>query len=161
MDRNNVIFETKHFTLERHPKPLVSREEGGHMRIFPKNHQISERRELTIEQATEFMLLSIVAGEALEKAMNEKGVPVVKINYEDLGNWAFKRNERPVLHLHIFGRAENAEKQKFPEAPYLPDRSSGFYDGFVPLTEDDMTLIHSHVLDLIQKYNFELLSHSE
>jgi len=44
--------------------------------------------------------------------MNDQAIPVVKINYEDLGNWAFKRNERPVLHLHIFGRAENAVGQE-------------------------------------------------
>ncbi len=145
MKNTNIVFETKYFTLERHPKPFVCRTEGGHLRIFPKDHTISERRELTKEQANEFMELSIIAGEALEKAMNEQGIPVVKINYEDLGNWAFKRGERPVLHLHIFGRATNAVHQVFPEAVYLPDRSSGFYDSFVALTDEDIAAIQKHL----------------
>jgi len=150
---SDTIYEGKYFTVERHPQPFVCRTEGGHLRLFPKDHQISERRELSLEQAIEFMKLSSVAGEALEKSMNELGIPVVKINYEDLGNWAYKRGERPVLHLHIFGRSKDAIKQKFPEAVYLPDRSSGFYDDFKPLTESDMSLIRKNIVELLeQKY---------
>lgn len=154
MKNNNTIFETKNFTLERHPKPFVSRFDGGHLRIFPKDHGISERREFTPEQAIEFMRLSMIAGEALEKAMNDQGIPVVKINYEDLGNWAFKRSERPVLHLHIFGRAKNAIKQPFPEAVYLPDRSSGLYDDFEALTDDDMDLIKKYVEEISKQEKY-------
>lgn len=147
---SDLIFEGKYFTVERHPQPFVDRAEGGHIRIFPKDHGIAERRELNLEQAVEFMKLSSATGEALELAMNELGVPVVKINYEDLGNWAFKRGERPVLHLHIFGRATNAVKQKFPEAVYLPDRNSGFYDGFEPLTTEDMELINKFLVEILE-----------
>ncbi|MFZ5437915.1 MAG: HIT domain-containing protein [Patescibacteria group bacterium] len=147
---SDLIFSGQHFTVERHPQPFVDRTEGGHLRIFPKDHSISERRELTKDQALEFMKLSAAAGEALELAMNELGVPVVKINYEDLGNWAFKRGERPVLHLHIFGRSKNAVKQKFPEAVYLPDRSSGFYDDFEPLTMADMKLINKYLVEILE-----------
>ena len=154
MNNTNIIFETKHFTLERHPKPFVSRLDGGHLRIFPKDHGISERREFTPEQAIEFMRLSMIAGEALEKAMNDQGIPVIKINYEDLGNWAFKRGERPVLHLHIFGRAKNAIKQPFPEAVYLPDRSSGLYDDFEAITNEDMELIKKYVEEISKQEKY-------
>jgi diadenosine tetraphosphate (Ap4A) HIT family hydrolase len=153
-----IIFESKNFTIEIHPMPFVSREDGGHLRIFPKDKErISDRRDFTKEEAIEFMLLSMMSGEALEKAMNKRGIPVVKINYEDLGNWAFKREEKPVLHLHIFGRAKNAKKQIFPEAVYLPDRSSGFYDGFEPLNKDDITAIKEEIKSLLKtdKYNKE------
>ena len=96
----------------------------------------------------------MIAGEAMQKAMNQQGIPVVKINYEDLGNWAFKRNERPVLHLHIFGRAENAKVEVFPEAVNLPDRSSGLYDNFNPLTDEDMLLIKKHIEKSFAKVKF-------
>lgn len=90
MANPHQIYQTKYFSLERHPEPFVCRSEGGHLRIFPLDHGISERRELTADQAKDFMRLSIVAGQALETVMNNQGVRVVKINYEDLGNWAFK-----------------------------------------------------------------------
>jgi len=61
MNNTDLIYETKHFTLERHPQPFVSRTDGGHLRIFPKDHSISERRELSPQQASEFMRLSMIA----------------------------------------------------------------------------------------------------
>lgn len=155
---NNLIYKTTNFTVERHPKPFVSRNDGGHLRIFPKERdKISNRTDLNPSEAIEFMRLSMVVGRSLSEVMNEQGVPVVKINYEDLGNWAFKRNERPVFHLHIFGRAENAKDQVFPEAVKLPDRSTGFYDKFKPLTDKDIRLIGERIKEIFdeEKYNDE------
>lgn len=55
------------------------------------------------------------------KGMSQQGIPVVKINYEELGNWAYKPNGgHAFLHMHVFGRASNAVKQPFPEAVFLP-----------------------------------------
>ena len=44
-------------------------------------------------------------------------------------------------HEHIFGRTVDAKKQKFPDAPYLPDRKTGFYEGFEPLDDEDIACI--------------------
>jgi diadenosine tetraphosphate (Ap4A) HIT family hydrolase len=152
----DLIFETPHFVVERAPRPFVSREEGGHIRIFPKDRErITDRSKLTPVEAIEFMRLSIAVGEAMEKALNEKGIPVVKINYEDLGNWAFKeKNKQPVLHMHIFGRAKDAKVQKFPEAVNLPDRSSGLYENFVPLNDEDIALIKKYIEELLSTDKF-------
>ncbi len=149
--KENLIYETESFTVERSPNPFVSREEGGHIRIFPKDRNVSCINDLTPKQLIELIQLETITREAMMEGMNAQGIPVKWINLEDLGNWAFKRNERPVLHIHIFGRvfSENG-KQSLPEAVYLPDRSSGYYEGFIPLTHDDMKIIG----DLIQtKFN--------
>ncbi len=137
----DIIFETKSFTVERSPRPFVSREEGGHIRIFPKNHAVRCINDLTPDEAKELIRLEMVVREAMMEGMNKQGVPVVWINLEDLGNWAFKRNEVPRLHIHVFGRASTATKQLWPEAVNLPDRSTGFYDSFQPLTDEDMKVI--------------------
>lgn len=153
MTENNdlLIYESKNFTVEIHPMPFVSRTDGGHIRIFPKDKKrVTDRTVLHKEEAIEFMWLSMITGEAMQKALNNRGIPVVKINYEELGNWAFKRDEQPVMHLHVFGRAKNATKQVFPEAVYLPDRSSGFYDGFEPLNNGDIEAIRQEIDDLIK-----------
>lgn len=80
----------------------------------------------------------MVIGEAMETAMNNLGIPMIKINYQDMGNWAWKTNTKPFLHIHVFGRASNAVKQIWPESVYLPDRVTRLYDGFEQLNDDDM-----------------------
>jgi diadenosine tetraphosphate (Ap4A) HIT family hydrolase len=151
---HDVIFETQNFILTRCARPLVSREEGGHMRIFAKRQGLSERRDFTPEEAVEFIWLSSLAGEALEKGLNKRGIPVVKINFQEMGNWAFKTNDRVVFHEHIFGRAKDSKNQVFPEAVQLPDRSSGFYEGFEPLDDEDMKAIRSEIETLLTKSKY-------
>jgi diadenosine tetraphosphate (Ap4A) HIT family hydrolase len=151
----DILFETENFIVNSAPHPLVCRTEGGHIRLFPKDaKRISNRSELTPKEAIEYMRLSIVAGQALLKAMNEQGILVVWINYEDLGTWAFKNNERPVMHMHIFGRAKNAKKQIWPEAVYLPAKESGFYDNFMPLNKKDKELVHKYIEELFNDPKF-------
>jgi len=140
-----LIYETKNFIVESHEKPLVSRTDGGHIRIAIKDKSVRDRTELDPKMAIELMRLTMVVGKSLQKVMNQQGVPVVKINYQDMGNWAYKENKESYLHIHVFGRAANAVKQPFPESVYLPDRSSGFYDGFEALNQEDCSLIKKNI----------------
>ena len=145
----SVFFTTKNFIVESHPKPFVSRADGGHIRIRVKDETIPDRTKLSPDQAIELMWLTMIVGEAMELGMNKLGIPVVKINYEELGNWVYKPGSgHAFLHVHVFGRAKNAVKQPFPEAVYLPDRSTGFYDGFEPLTDDDEKTILEIITNL-------------
>ena len=146
------IYKTKNFVVESHPRPFVTRTDGGHIRIRIKDESIADRTKLTSEQAIELMRLTMIVGEAMEKGMNKQGIPVVKINYEELGNWAYKPGGgQPFLHVHILGRSKYAIKQPFPEAVYLPDRSTGFYDGFESLTNKDEETILSIIKDLLKE----------
>ncbi len=103
------------------------------------------------------MRLTMLVGEAMQIAMNNRGIPVVKINYEDLDNWAYKTGAKPHLHIHLFGRSKDAVKQKFPEAVYLPDRSSGFYDNFEALNTGDICEIQKQIklLESNDKYKLK------
>jgi len=151
----STFFETEHFIVESHPKPFVSRNDGGHIRIRVKDESIPDRTKLQPKQAIELMRLTMLVGEAMQQGMNDQGVPVVKINYEELGNWAFKPNGgHAFLHIHIFGRSSKAIKQPFPEAVYLPDRSTGFYDGFDPLTSEDEQVIVEKIKLLLKEARY-------
>lgn len=152
------FFETENYIVESHPKPFVSRADGGHLRIRIKDKTISDRTKLNVKQAIELMRLSMIVGEAFKKGMNARGIPVVKINYQDMGNWAWKTGDKPFLHYHIFGRATNSVKQPFPESVYLPDRSTGFYEGFEALNTEDVTVIKSEMEHLFkeERYSNEL-----
>lgn len=151
------IYESTNFIVESHEQPFVSRIDGGHIRIRVKDANITDRTKLDPTVAIELMRLSMIVGEAMEIAMNNRGIPVVKINYQDMGNWAFKTNNKPFLHYHIFGRASNAKKQIWPESVCLPDRSTGFYDGFEPLNLDDIKEIQKQItiVECRDKYKAE------
>lgn len=153
----STFFETSNFIVESHPKPFVSRTDGGHIRIRVKDESIPDRTKLKPKQAIELMRLTMLVGEAVEQGMNEQGIPVVKINYEELGNWAYKPNGgHPFLHVHIFGRSRDAIKQPFPDAVSLPDRSTGFYEGFEPLTEEDEQVILSRIQFLLKENRYSV-----
>lgn len=92
----------------------------------------------------------MVVGKALKTAMGDRGVDVGRVNYHDMGNWAFKSGKEPYFHVHIYGRAKSAKHQPFKEAVHLPDRSSGFYEGFEPLDKDDIREIRKQI-ELIPK----------
>ena len=105
----SLIFETDNFTIETpDKKPHIDRNDGGHIWIFPKV-RVSDRTKLSPVLAQELMKLSMVTGEALAKVMNEHGVDIGRINYQENGNWGVFDPKGPVLHEHIYGRAKSAK----------------------------------------------------
>jgi diadenosine tetraphosphate (Ap4A) HIT family hydrolase len=150
-----LIYETENFIVESHEKPFVARTDGGHIRIRVKDKSITDRTKLEPKLAIEMMRLTMIAGEALEISMNNLGIPVVKINYQDMGNWVFKIGDKPFLHIHVLGRAKNAVKQPWPESVYLPDRKTGFYDGFEPLNEGDIKEIRKNIEKISKRDKYQ------
>ena len=149
-----LIFESPNFIVEAAKNPFVTRLDGGDIRVEIKDKSITDRTKLSPKIAIEFMRLTMIIGEAMEVVMNQQGIPVVKINYHDMGNWAFKIGKEPIFHIHIFGRAKNSIYQPFPEAIYLPDRSTGFYDKFEPLNENDVVEIKNYIEKLFKEDRF-------
>ncbi len=146
------IYQTENFIVEAPEKPLLTRTDGGDIRIRVKDATITDRTKLSPTAAIELMRLTMIVGDAMQQGMNNRGINVVKINYQDMGNWAFKTGTKPFLHVHLFGRAKEAKFQIFPEAAYLPDRSSGFYDKFEPLDDSDILEIQKQI-EIISKEN--------
>lgn len=147
------IYETDNFLVQIPDAPFVDRNEGGHVRIQSKL-KVTDRTKLTLEQAIEYTLLSMLAGECLVSTLAIQGIDVGIVNYQEMGNWSVIKPNGPVLHMHIFGRAKTAIKQKYGEAVLLPRRDTGFYDGFESLNEGDITLFQKNInmLVAIDKY---------
>jgi len=151
-----IIYQTRNFIVESHDKPFVSRTDGGHLRITVIDRSIPDRTHLSPDVAIELMRLTMIVGEAMECGMNERGIEVVKINYQDMGNWAFKTGDRPFLHIHVFGRTFAAKHQIFPESVQLPARESGFYDGFEPLDQGDIIAIQKQIESIERRDKYQL-----
>ncbi|PIZ52435.1 hypothetical protein COY27_00375 [Candidatus Woesearchaeota archaeon CG_4_10_14_0_2_um_filter_33_13] len=152
-----LIYQTDSFIVESHDKPFVSREEGGHLRISIKDKSIIDRTMLSPKVAIELIRLTMIIGKALEKAMTIRDVPIIKVNYQDMGNWAFKKQEKPFLHVHILGRSKDAKIQVFPESVQLPDRSTGFYENFKPLNKEDILEIKRQIAQIIKEKKYDPL----
>lgn len=143
------IYESKSFSVETpsgvgDEKPHVSREDGGHIIILPKEQYV-DRTELSAEVATELMKLTMVVGKAMSIVMNKQGVDIGRINYQDNGNWSVFRPGGPHLHIHLYGRAKSAKTQVYGEALHFPRPETGFYQNSVPLTDDDIALIQKEI----------------
>ena len=141
---NKEIFQTKNFIVYAAEKPHITRTDGGHILIVPKV-KLVDRTELSPELAVELMRLTTVVGQAMTKALNQRGIDVGRINYQDNGNWSVFKPEGPYLHIHLYGRAKSAKIQKWGETCSFPQRETGFYDSFEPLNDGDIKEIKKEI----------------
>jgi diadenosine tetraphosphate (Ap4A) HIT family hydrolase len=148
-----LIYETTYFLVDAVDEPLVTRMDGGHIAILPKE-RIADRTLMSPEMAIEFIRLSMIVGEAMTIALNERGIDIGRINYQDNGNWGVFTPEGPFFHLHLYGRAKSAKFHKYGESCNFPFRNTGFYDGFQPLNADDIKAIKIQIekISIREKY---------
>ena len=153
-----IIYETENFLVQSAEFPLVDRNDGGHITIDPR-FKVSARQELSPRQAIELMRLTMVAGAAMTHVMNQHGVDIGRINYQDNGNWSVFKSEGPQLHYHLYGRAKTAVHQKYGQALYMPhkDDHPEYYATFQKLTADDEASIKQRMIEefALPKYSDE------
>lgn len=154
MTIENIVYQTEHFIVDAPSRPLVDRLEGGHIRISPKV-KVSDRTLLSPDLATEYMMISMLIGEAMKMGLQKRGIDIGIINYQDMGNWAVFDPEGPVMHTHLFGRAKTATVQKYGEAVQLPRSKTGFYAGFKRLDDEDIRSIQAEIGRLTQTEKYK------
>ncbi len=137
-----IIFESKSFIVESHPRPEVDRLDGGHIVINPKI-TIEDRQLLTPDQAKELMRLTILVGEALKRYYKSIGLELHRVNYQDNGNW---RSEQ---HYHLYGRAKTAKYQKAGD-PII----SGHKDEYQILNDEDIAGLQKEIKQLLTQPNY-------
>jgi diadenosine tetraphosphate (Ap4A) HIT family hydrolase len=151
---NKEIFQTNNFIVESVGKPHISREDGGHIWIVPKV-KVVDRTELEPKFAIELIRLTMIVGEAMMRGLNNRGIDVGRINYQENGNWSVFNPGGPYLHIHLYGRAKSAKVQKWGDACYFPKMDSGFYDSFEPLNNDDIEEIKKEIELNLKKEKYQ------
>lgn len=151
-----IFYETKNFIIEAMDKPHIDRNDGGHIRIQPKVRVVN-RQELSPKFAIELMRLTTLVGEAMTKVMNEHGVNIGRINYQDNGNWGVYSKEGPHLHIHLYGRAKSAKMQKYGHSLVLPLREEDqeYYAKCKPLNKSDIKDIKKEILRLFKTNKYK------
>ena len=151
----SLIYETENFIVQSADKPHVDRDDGGHVVILPKA-RVLDRQHLSPKLAIELMRLTVFVGQAMMKVMNEHGVDVGIINYQNMGNWSVFKPEGPYFHYHLYGRAKSAKYQKYGETVFTPLRENDpeFYENFKPLTDEDVRDIGEEIKKLFGEEKF-------
>lgn len=156
-----LILETKNFIIKGHDHPHHDRDNGGHAVVSPKQ-RFSDRTQMPMDLYVEMMQWVLIAGEAITSVMRRKGIPVVRINYQDNGNWAYFPDSEtfpPHLHVHLYVRSArevHPEGDKrfrpFPHALYFPyiAENPEYYRGFKPYSVEDCSEIRSEIEMLLE-----------
>lgn len=148
-----MVYEAGHFIVEVPGSPHVDRLDGGHLVIYPKAPLV-DRTQLSPLQAIEMVKLTMVVGQAMTSALNRRGIDVVRINYQDNGNWGFHHPAGPKLHIHLYGRARSSRLQKHGEALHLP-RDDDFYRDVQKLNEEDVAAIRAEIEALMKSEKYQ------
>ena len=152
---DEVIYETENFVVAVPKVPHIPRLDGGHLWIRGKEKYFESRTELSPKQAIEVMRLTMLLGKAMKNAMKNRGINIERINYQENGNWAYQKGEKPVFHIHLYGRTQESVTQTWGEALVFPNKSTGFYDDFERLNKEDIEEIRKQIsmLEKSKKYN--------
>lgn len=150
-----IIYDTENFVVAVPNTPHIPREDGGHLWIRAKEKYFSSRVELEPKLAVEVMRLTILVGEAMQKGMENRGVHIKRINYQENGNWAYQKGVNPEFHIHLYGRTKNSKTQTWGEALVFPNQTTGFYDDFESFSNEDIQEIKKqiNILEKEEKYN--------
>lgn len=147
----SLIYETQNFLVESHDKPHVSREDGGHIKISPKD-TVRDVTQLSLEKGKEFMKLIMVTGEAMETVMKKQGIELGRINYQMNANFHHS------LHMHLYGRALDAVQQKFGNVLQHGPTREEFNQQIAnctPLTAEDISEIRKEIEKLLQTEKYK------
>jgi diadenosine tetraphosphate (Ap4A) HIT family hydrolase len=155
-----LILETPKFIVAGHDQPHHDRDNGGHAKVYPKK-RYADRTEMPMDEYLALMQLVMVTGEAIMTVMRQRGIDVVRINYQDNGNWGYfpSMNREPHLHIHLYVRSAHeqhpggdARFRAFPDAlafPFINDFPE-YYQSFKPYSVEDCAAIRTEIERLLE-----------
>jgi len=142
MNRN--VYEDRFFQLVSPELPLNCRDDGGHLVVL-KKEPVTDRSDLSWQEAIAFMRISMAAGKAMYEVLG-----IERMNYEDLGNWGLDDPGGPKMHLHLFGRSREQIHQIRGQHMALYPKDHPIYKGHLkPLTETDVARLRSRLIEIL------------
>ena len=154
---DRIIYETENFIVCVPKIPHIPREDGGHIWIRGRKSNFCSRLDLDSNEAIEVMRLTMLISEAMINGMKNRNINIERINYQENGNWAYRKGKNPIFHIHLYGRTMNSKTQIWGEALVFPNKETGFYDEFEPFNDDDIKEIKKQIaiLENTEKYSLK------
>src|SRR5215813_2260248 len=135
-----IVYEDRYFQVVSPALPLNCRDDGGHL-ILLKKAKVTDRSDLTYQEAIDFMRLSMAVGRAMYDVLG-----IERMNYEDLGNWGLDEPRGAKMHLHFFGRAREQLHQIRGQHIFLYPKGHKIYEGHLkPFTEEEVARLKARI----------------
>lgn len=150
---DNIVYEDKFFVVISPEFPLNCREDGGHL-VMLKKENVSDRSELSFEEAVDFMRISMIIGKAMYDVLG-----VERMNYEDLGNWGVDKPLGSHMHLHFFGRSKEQVHQVRGSHMMIYPEGHNIYKGHLkPFTEEEVKALQEKVEQVRKQKKYEKMA---
>jgi GNAT superfamily N-acetyltransferase/diadenosine tetraphosphate (Ap4A) HIT family hydrolase len=147
------VYEDQYFRVIAPERPLNCRVDGGHL-ILIKRAQVTDRSDLTVEEAIDFMRISMMVGRAMYDVLG-----IERMNYEDLGNWGLDEPGGAKLHLHFFGRARRQIHQIRGQHMALFPKDHPIYLGHLqPLDAVDLARLKARLEELAAEEKYRRMA---
>lgn len=143
---HDCVYEDKYYKVISPEFPLNCRDDGGHL-ILIKKEKVTDRSDLTYQEAIGLMRISMAVGKAMYVVLG-----VERVNYEDLGNWGIDDPGGAKMHLHLMGRAKEQTHQIRGQHIFLYPKNHKIYQGHLkPLTADQVSSIRDSVKKILKE----------
>lgn len=150
---SNVVYEDKFFKVISPELPLNCRDDGGHL-ILVKREKITDRSDMTDQEAIDFMRISMVVGKAMYEVLG-----IERMNYEDLGNWGVDDPCGAKMHLHFFGRAKEQVHQIRGHHMFLYPKGHKIYEGHLKaFSDDDLVRLRASIESILGEDKYKKMA---
>ncbi len=140
------VFEDKYFQVISPEFPRNCRNDGGHL-ILIKKEKVTDRSDMTYQEAIDFMRISMAVGKAMYQVLG-----IERMNYEDLGNWGIDEPGGAKMHLHFFGRAREQIHQIRGHHIFLYPKGHRIFEGHLKvLSDEDVKKLKAKIEDTLKE----------
>ncbi|WP_374572647.1 HIT family protein [Phenylobacterium sp.] len=150
---SRVVYEDRWFQVLAPERPLNDRDDGGHL-ILIKTEPVTDRSDLSAEEAIDFMRISMAVGRAMYDVLG-----IERMNYEDLGNWGIDEPGGAKMHLHFMGRAKTQVHQVRGQHIALFPKGHPIYDGHLnPLDAAQVEALRARVTEILSEPKYATMA---
>lgn len=148
-----TLYEDKYFMVVNPKVPLNCRDDGGHL-ILIKKEKVTDRSDMTYQEAIDFMRISMAVGKAMYDVLG-----VERMNYEDLGNWGIDEPGGAKMHLHFFGRAKEQIHQIRGHHMFLYPKGHPIYKGHLKsFSESDLSRLRQRIDEILNEPKYRKMA---
>jgi diadenosine tetraphosphate (Ap4A) HIT family hydrolase len=152
MERN-CVYEDKYFKVISPEFPLNCRDDGGHL-ILIKKEKVSDRSDMTYEEAIDFMRISMAVGKSMYEVLG-----IERMNYEDLGNRGIDDPGGAKMHLHFMGRAKEQTHQIRGQHIFLFPKDHKIYQGHLkPLSDEQVDSLRKRISEILTEPKYKKMA---
>ena len=145
------IITTDHFCVFVPETPHIDRMDGGHICISATRNGAYYLQDLNDQELFEMAVLQKIVGQSMLEVLQNHGVNIKLINYQINGNWTYDNQNKPLLHIHMYGRSFPGRIQRFGQSLYFPLKkdNEAFYMDNKQISDLEIEEIRQKVISFI------------